>query len=261
MKTTKNNRNLVYIVSIDHISSRYNFSDFSKYCIESWRYWCINNDIDIIIQTQTHNNVGIPIWNKEFIFKMIDYEKYDKIAIVDSDTMIKWNAPNFFELYTDEFCGVPDTANFRWTSNSINTYKQYFTEFSDVELTVHDYINAGVLLFNTKHKYVFDELVTFYLTYKSTLDNWNVPGVGKEQTIFNLMLKKLNVKQKYLTPEWNLLSMHKRGMLQYNWQLNETTMPFFITYSNIWHFTGIPIETKQDLIEQVWTLIKDNYQI
>ena len=254
------NKNLVYIVSIDHNSSRYKFSDFSVNCIESWKYWCDKNNVDIIIQYESDTRVVMPIWNKEFVFDKFETDRYEKIAVVDSDTMIKWNAPNFFELYEDEFCGVVDSANLRWVNNSIRTYKEHFEEFKDIELPLHEYINAGVLMFHKSHKHVFDELVSFYLKHKNTLDNWNIGGVGKEQTIFNLMLKKLNVKKKLLSPEWNLISMQKRGMLDYNWQLNEVKVPFFINYSYIWHFTGIAIETKQSTIDQTWAMIKSNYQ-
>jgi len=254
------NKNLVYIVSIDHNSSRYNFSNFSKHCIDSWKYWCEKNKIDFYLQSESNPNVGIPIWNKEFVFTNFKENKYDKIAVVDSDTMIKWDAPNFFNLYDDEFCGVLDTANLRWTYNSINTYKNHFEEFKQTELSIYEYINAGVLMFCKEHKYVFDYLMNFYLKHKYILDNWNVPGVGKEQTIFNLTLKKLNIKQKYLSPEWNLISMNKRGMFNHNWQLNKRQVPFFIDYSYIWHFTGIPIESKQSIIEQTWSFIKNNYQ-
>lgn len=254
-------KNLVYIVSIDHSSSRYKFSNFSHYCIESWKYWCAQNDVDIYIQTESHPDVVMPIWNKEFVFEYPEIEQYEKIAVVDSDTMVKWDAPNFFDLYETEFCGVNDTANLRWVHNSITTYKEYFNEFKDIELPLSNYINAGVLFFHKDHKYLFEELVKFYYQHKEILDNWNVPGVGKEQTIFNLFLEKFKVKKKYLSPEWNLVSMHKRGMLTYNWQLDEVKIPFFINYSYIWHFTGIPIENKQSLIEQTWNLVKDNYRL
>lgn len=254
-------KHLVYIVSIDHSSSRYKFSNFSKYCIESWEYWCAKNNVDIIIQTQTHPDVIMPIWNKEFIFTQPGVDTYEKIAVVDSDTMIKWNAPNFFNLYEDEFCGVNDTANLRWVYNSLTTYKNFFKEFQEIELPLGEYINAGVLFFHKKHKSFFSELVTFYHKHKDILDNWNIPGVGKEQTIFNLMIKKFNINIKLLSPEWNLISMHKRGMLTHNWQLDEVQEPFFINYSYIWHFTGISIESKQSLIEQTWALVKHNYKL
>ena len=36
----------------------------------------------------------------------------------------------------------------------------------------------------------FEKLKNFYLTNKETLDNWNVPNTGKEQTLLNFHLKE-----------------------------------------------------------------------
>ena len=63
--------------------------------------------------------------NKELVFEKIG-DKYEKIGIVDADTMIKWDAPNIFDLYDDEFCGVVDNDSYYFLHNSINAYGKFF---------------------------------------------------------------------------------------------------------------------------------------
>ena len=39
-------KNLIYTVAIDHSTSQFKNSDYSKYCILSWSAWCKKNNID-----------------------------------------------------------------------------------------------------------------------------------------------------------------------------------------------------------------------
>ena len=47
-------------------------------------------------------------------------------------------------------------------------------------------------------------------------------------------------------------------MFTHNWQLN-TNEPHFIKHSNIWHFTGFPVEERENIMKQVWDNYKENY--
>ena len=246
------------MVSIDHETSQYKNSDYGKYSISSWESWCKKNDVDFMLITEHDNRLGKPIWNKELIFEKVG-DKYDKIGIVDDDTIIRLDAPNIFEMYDDEFCGVVDNDSFYFMHNSINAYGKFFP---NTEVDTDNYINAGVVFFTKKHKHFFDAMLDFYFEHKDELDNWSVPNTGREQTIFNLMLEKLNIKKKYLPSSWNMFGMHKKGLFLHNWQLSpdfDNGAPFFVKYGNIWHFTGFPIEDRIRLMGQVWNTFKGNY--
>jgi len=246
-------KNLIYIVSIDHPTSKNKCSDYSKYCIASWTAWCKKYDIDIIVNTEHDSRFGRPIWNKELIYEI--GKEYEKIGVVDSDTMVKWNAPNIFETFEDEFCGVNDIADFSWMMNSISQYKKFFP---GTEIDLMKYMNAGVLFFHNKYLDVFKQVLDLYLSNQEELDNWNKGG-GREQTILNYILVKNNVKKKLLDPGWNLLSIHKKNMFTHNWQLNIDPLPYFVKYANVWHFTGFPVEDRKRIMEQTWTQYKKKY--
>ncbi len=95
---------------------------------------------------------------------------------------------------------------------------------------------------------------------KQSLDNWNVPNTGRDQTVLNLIINKLNVQKKYLDFRFNTMRLIKNDWLQYNWQLNEDNTPFFIKYSHIWHFTGCSIDERNSLINQIWNQTKQFYK-
>tara|TARA_Y100000310_G_scaffold340506_1_gene436529 strand:+ start:674 stop:1429 length:756 start_codon:yes stop_codon:yes gene_type:complete len=247
-------KNLIYMVSIDHHTSENKNSDYSKYSIESWKYWCDKNGVDFLLCETNDSRLARPIWNKELIYERAS--GYDKVGVIDSDTMIKWDAPNIFnEINEDEFCGVNDLADLNWVHNSTKAYQKFFP---GLKMDYNNYINAGVLFFSKKYLYLFEEILNFYFDNQDELDNWNKGG-GREQTILNFHLIKNNIKPRLLMPSWNLVSIHRKNMFIHNWQLNEDSTPFFIKYAYVWHFTGFPVKERVNIMKQLWDNIRDNY--
>jgi hypothetical protein len=244
------------MIAIEDNFSKYNHKDYFEISIEAWKKYCTKNSIDFILIDKKLNSIPHSKWTKHFLFDYIE-DKYEKIGMVDFDTIPKWDMPNPFELYNDEFCGVIDNCNLNWLNNSLNAYKSTFQEL-DVDIKISEYINSGVLFFTKNHKFVFEEMKHFYFNNKTVLDNWSVSNTGRDQTILNLVLKKLNIKKKYFPYSWNTVSMIKKGMFFYNDKLQDFT-PFFIKYGNIWHFTGFSIEERTNIIRQLWSQTKHLY--
>ena len=242
------------MVAIDHNVTEYKNSSFNKYSIYSWEKWCQKNNIDFMLITEHDDRLGYPVWNKELVYEKA--KEYDKIGIVDSDTMIKWDAPNIFELYDDEFCGVVDNASLKWIHDSLKNYGKFF---DGIEVDIDEYINAGVLFFTKEHLSLFEDILKFYFKNQDELDNWNKGG-GREQTILNYHLKISGFKRKFLSQSWNLLSIHRKQMFTHNWQLNEDNTPFFVKYAYIWHFTGFPISDRINIMKHTWDVFGDNYK-
>ena len=256
MKKT-NNKHLIFTTAINHDTSKFKNELYSDYCIKSWKFWCDKNNIDFLVIDKHDKRYKYPVWVKDIIFELVG-DTYEKLGYVDGDTMVHWNAPNPFDLYTDEFCWVKDSGNLRWNYNSINIFNKFYP---NQKLNVNDYYNSGVYFFTKEHKYIFDSLIELYENNKNSLDEAGTRGGGKVQTVLNFELKKQNVKVKELPMVWNMLHMHKKEMFNHNWQLNEDKTPFFIKYSNIWHFTGFGVEDRINLMRQTWELTKDNYTI
>lgn len=255
-------KNLIYMVAISDSTTKVDTADYAQYSIKSWKRYCEKYGIDfLVIDKNLDERFNKPIWNKELIY---EYGKdYDKIAVVDSDTMIHPDAPNLFdEFSTEEFCGVNDICDFSWLFKSVEDRQKFFP---DVEMNIFKYINAGVLFFGNKYLYIFEKLLNLYLSRKEEIES--IVGGGKEQTLLNFMLQSENVPITLLDPTWNLISMHRKNMFVNNWQLyrelkgtvirgDERTYPHFMRYSYVWHFTGFPIEERTYYMSVTWDLIK-----
>lgn len=247
-------RNLIYMTAIDHSTSQHTNSDYAQYAKNSWEAWCNKKGIDFLVIDKHDDRYRYPVWNKDLIFDIVG-DTYDKIGYVDSDTMIRWDAPDPFELYEDEFCGVVDRGSLRWVLNSIQSYSKFYP---GINVDLDNYINSGVVFFTKRHKYIYDNLKDLYSKHSSELDE--IKGVGKVQTLLNLELIKTQTSVKYLPPVWNLFSIHKKNMFTHNWQLNIDPTPFFIKYAYVWHFTGFPIENRTSIMKQVWDSYKHKYE-
>lgn len=246
-------KNLIYIVNITDPNAKVDHTQYSKPCIASWEYYCSVHNIDFHVVTEADKRCGKPIWHKELAFEYAS--NYEKIGIVDADTMIRWDAPNIFDTFGEEFCMVKDDTNLNWIYKSLENYSKFFP---GMDLNIDEYGNAGVLFFHTKYLNVCEEVFKLYQSNQEELDAWNKGG-GREQTIFNFTLKKLGVPVKYISPKWNLISMHKRELFKHNFQLGDKT-PHFIKYGYVWHFTGFAIEQRNNIVKQTWELVKNNYE-
>jgi len=241
------NKNLVYMVAVNHKTSTFKNSDYARYAKLAWKFWCRRNKVDLIV-VDTHNDkYTFPIWNK---LDVCDVGKgYDKIAIVDSDTMIHWDAPNPFDMIDTGLYGVQDNANLRWLNDSVENYGGEF--FPDFKLDLEKYVNAGVVYLDNNSLSIYEKLREFYFENQEKLDNWNKGG-GREQTLFNYLLQINNYDVKLLPPIWNMFAMHKKDMFSHNFQDGDDKTPHFIKYSWVWHYTGFPIEQRTTLMRQTW---------
>jgi hypothetical protein len=187
--------------------------------------------------------------------------KYDQIFLADSTCMIKWNAPNPFELTDHRFTGWRDTDNMRWIHDSIQGYKDFFDGF---ELDQMRYINSGVIIFNESHKELIQGFKQLYLDNTDAFIELqdNLVKKGTEQTPLNYWLQMNDVDVNLDLPlGFKLTHMHRKELLSHNWQDGDDTTPFFIKYGYNWIFNGIPKNERTQLIEQTWNLVKDNYNM
>jgi hypothetical protein len=243
-------KKLIYMIGIDHDKSENKHSDFIEYRLKSWKFYCDKHDIDFKHITENDERYGWPVFNK---LNVCD-EDYDLIGVVDDDTMIKWDAPNIFDIIKPGINGCVEHTNLRYSMNSIEVYKKFF----DFEMDLNLYINAGITFLDRESLKVYRELREFYFEHKEELDNWKLGG-GREQTLFNYFVQKSDVDLNLLSPSWNLTHIHRKNMFTPNWQLEKKT-PHFIKHSNIWHFTGFPVEERKSVMKQTWDVVGKNYE-
>jgi len=263
-----NKKNVVWWVGIKNsdLSDKYGGFGYFEYSRKSWEYWCEKNDVLFVpFEEPTEQDlVKYRVnWQKAiFVFDELDKRdiNYNQIALVDSSSMIKWDAPNFFDMTGDRFTAWVDNDNLGWINNSIEGYKSYFDNF---EFDIAKYISSGFMVFNENHREFFESFKQLYL---NNIDDFieaqdNIIKKGTEQTPINYWLQIKNIDVNLELPiAFKLTHLHRKEMFSYNWQLNEDKTPFFIKYGYVWFFNGIAKNERTNLMSQVWAAIGSKYE-
>ena len=189
-------------------------------------------------------------WQRYYLFDILDGNDidYNQILMVDADTIIHPDCPNFFEETNHEYSAVVSNGCYEWVTRSIDGYKHFM--FPDVEKPkVWEYFNTGFIIANKKHKPFFKEVQNFYLENKEKLydirtnkkyeyKEYQVPGVG--QTCINFLVKKHKIKINYLPERYNLQDLFRKDLLHipsFSWWEDEL---LFLDAGWVYHFNSIP---------------------
>ena len=267
-----NKKNVLFWIGIrsedPHLQNKhgnFKYLDISRPC---WEWWCNKNDVVFFPYETTgrpDTNAHKATWQRWFdVFNQLEAAgiDYDKIAVVDGSTLIRWDAPNFFELAPDNKLTVfRSLENLRWISEGIAGYKEFFNNY---EFNMSHYIDCGFQIFDKNYKPFLEKLEKFYddnydeIMY---LQN-NTVKKGTDQPVYNYMLRIENVDvYTGLPPAFMINHMTRFDWFSHNWQLNEDKTPFFIKYGYIWKYSGFPQRgDRYNLMQQTWELIKKNYE-
>lgn len=175
---------------------------------ESIKNACDRWNCDLIEITEPINNLHV-YWQKCYVCEI--YNQYNRILQLDGDMLIRWNAPNPFDIVPENQFGVvldnqlPDSEKARqikfWRSKNARIWSDINN--SDA-ITDNEHINAGFLLYNTKkHQYIFDEAKTI-----GEKGNWRSQGFP-EQTVLSMILDKYKDQRYFLCNDWNCVSQKR----------------------------------------------------
>ena len=241
-------KNVVFITSIKGLVD----TSYESYCLSTWRWWCEKNNVELFILNEelTDSKYMKPTWQRWYVLDILELNNinYDQVAMVDVDTMVKWDTPNFFEMTDNKFSAVVDNDNIGWIKQSIDGYRHFFK--SNLDWT--GYFNCGFVVLNRKHKELCNSIIDFWdnnagelVLLQSTLSK------GTDQTPVNYIVKESEFDVNYLPKTFNLTHFNRKEIL------NDL---MFIDCGYVWHFNGFDKKWRYDLMKQTWEAIKDNYE-
>lgn len=238
-------QNVVFMTCMDKAPDE---MEYKHWCFESWNYWCKKHNVDIFILEDPLYDKPLmkPTWQRWHVLEILDANNidYNQVALVDVDTLIHPDAPNFFDLTNYELSAVQDDLMVEWVHNSIKGYKDFFP---DIELNWTKYFNCGFVVINKKHTELCKQITDFYYTNLSELRERQHTTVkkGSDQTPVNYMANRFG-KINFLDKRWNFTHLHQRGVL--NQILPEV--------GYIYHFNGFEKTMRESVMKQCWDLLK-----
>jgi hypothetical protein len=171
-------------------------------CLKTWESWCKNNNIDFIPLTGRKENIVDVVFSKwTDLDKFIDLNNYDYITMVDFDTVVRWDCPNFMEQFYHE--GITVTMVLDQGGPYVGKwhYDQWLSFDPNLYSYSSNYFNSGFISAKSEvFKLLIKEMPKFKEYYLSHKDKQYHPvGIGidkgirldaPDQTPVNLILNK-----------------------------------------------------------------------
>jgi len=208
--------------------------------IESWRRWCKKNDVELFLLEEPvlpMEDMHI-IWQRYFLFDIYDANeiKANQTLMVDADTIIHPDCPNFFNETENKYCMIHDDGSYDWVLRGMEHYSKYV--YNGAWFNYWEYGNSGFQIVNDSHRDFFQYMRDFYF---ENIENINMIqqkwGVGTDQTPLNFNLNLQNVDVKLLPYKYNMGCMIKKEVLDPDM--------LFTKIGWIYHFNGIPNKDEQ----------------
>ena len=167
-------KNLVFIIDIDlKGDGRYspNRRLAYKYTIDSWKKWCDKNNCELFVLNDlvVEKEKMAICWQRYYLFDILDANEveYNQILMVDADTIVHPDCPNFFEMTEDKYVGVHNEGSYDWILRSIENYSKHI--FDNKMIDWWKYINGGFQIVNKKHRQFFQDIISFYFSNQYNL--------------------------------------------------------------------------------------------
>jgi len=238
--------NVIFMIDMK-LEHKPNRADAYKYSIASWRKWGDKNNCKMVVLEEplTDSKVMSPTWQRYYLFDLLDNSKieYDQILMVDSDTIVHPDCPNFFNLTENKYSGVHCNGSYDWIFRSIENYSKHIFndhKFSDWA----KYINGGFQIVNEKHKSFFTAMIQFYNDNKDHLLNVQETfHVGTDQPVVNFLLDMYKIERTILPYEFNGQDL----------ALHEGLTEDCLFWEFVWvaHFNAIP-NNHESRISNAW---------
>lgn len=231
-------KNIIFIPAIDAGRGRHHSYEYS---IKSWKYWADKNNCEVLVWDKAlydWDEMTIP-WQRYHLFKILEHNDidYDQVLMVDSDTIINPDTPNFFEMTEHKYSAVLDNGCWEWTGRSLRHYRDLFDSYR-VERGL--YFNGGFQIVNEEHKEFFDEVLDFYFTNQDILREKQKSGLSTDQTPINYLVQMKGIDLKLLPQTYNLHHMASKNLLNFGQSWWGDSLQNLYEQAWVYHFNAIP---------------------
>jgi len=236
-------KNIVFIPNIKIGDGNRSIS--YQYSINSWKHFCDKYNCELLVW----EDLLFPVehmkitWQRYYLFDILEGNNidYDQILMVDADTIVHPDCPNFFEETDHKYCGVMNDGCYEWVTRSIRDFnRELFPDNNPPNPWT--YINGGFQIVNKEHKDFFSYMKLYYSNNRDSIQHAiDRIKAGTDQTIINFMLKNHKVDVKILPSCYNLQDLFRKNLLHipgHSWWPD--TLEGMYNAGWVYHFNAIP---------------------
>ena len=166
--------------------------------------------------------------------------EYDQVLLVDADTIIHPNCPNFFKETKGKFGVTINNGCYEWTTRSIKQWgDNLFTD--EPKVKPWKYFNGGFQITSKKHIPFYSKVQEYYTSNINKINHLNEQiKAGTDQTIINYLAQQNSVDTTYMSEAYNLQDLFRKNLLHipgHSWFSDELR---FLEAGWVYHFNAIP---------------------
>lgn len=225
--------NYVLITAIKSPTKPERFNAY-KYSIESWKVWCNANKCELRVLDEPLFPLDSisPIYFRHYWHELLKDEDYDQVCLVDADTIIHPNCPNFFNLTGHNYCAVHNDGDYDWIIRSIENYQHEFPTDFTKPFDIWKYFNTGFMVTNSKFIHFHTTLTNFYWENAAKIRSVQTKyGVGTDQPLSNLITNEMGVNVNLLPYQFNMQDLGRKNILD--------DRMMFTKIPGIYHFNAL----------------------
>lgn len=228
-------KNIILLINIKN-PDRPDRNQMYNLSIESWKRWALKNDCEVFVLEEPVVPISemTPIVQRHYVFQLLEGEEFDQILMVDADTIVHPNCPNFFELTNHQFCAVHNDGDYDWLCRSVENYEYEFFGTDKVDQKwIWNYFNTGFMITNKNFKFLHERVLKFYWDNQQKVQSMQQKyGVGTDQPLINMIIRHSNdIEVKLLPYQFNMQDLQRKNILD--------ERMLFLNIPGVYHFNAV----------------------
>jgi hypothetical protein len=192
-------------------------TDGYEYGIDSWKQWCKKHDCELVIMDQLlmPESEMLITWQRWCVLDILEHNEieYDQVLVVDADSIVHPDCPNFFELTDNKFSSPLTDGDYEWVCRAINGYSKMFFN-KEYCLPSYEFFMTGFVIVNKTHKEFLSKVTNWYLENKDAVkQSYDILLTGSDIALMNCLRKEFDIELNILPREYGVMDLHRKNLL------------------------------------------------
>jgi len=196
-----------------------------KYGVDSWKQWCEKHDVEFFLLDEllVPESEMVITWQRWYVLEILEQNgiEYDQVLLVDADSVIHPDCPNFFLETNHEFSSALCNGDYEWVNRAIHGYSRLFFDCDYYKMS-SDFFQTCFVILNEKHRGFLKKVVDWYWDNKDqVIESYDIVKCGSDQPLINLLTKKFGVDINFLPYQYSIMDIHRKNLIYtdptHNW--------------------------------------------
>ena len=188
--------------------------------INSWKAWAEKNGCEVLIMDEpmVPESEMLITWQRWNALEILESNgiDYDQVLIVDADSIVHPDCPNFFELTNHEFSSQLTDGCYEFVNRGIGEYSRRFFN-KEYCLPSYEFFQTGFVIVNKKHREFFKKVFDFYSENAADIiDSYKSIATGSDIVLLNCLRKEFGIELNILPKQFSIMDFTRKNLLLTN---------------------------------------------